>query len=95
MKTRHSILGIICLMSLASCTQMSNSVSKYDRSKVYLKSDQFAAKRITVPGDLDQSKVEDYYPVPTIADQGDPKVPSLVPPSQPPEPTKPTTRITT
>lgn len=81
-----STLILSSVVVIASCASVSNTVKKYDHSTVYLQSDRYAAKRISVPGDLDTGNIDDFYPVPTIADQGDPKVPSLAPPNDEPRP---------
>lgn len=80
MSNKLIIVACIAALGLSGCARVENKIEQYDRSKVYLKTDQFMAKRATVPGDLDSSNIEDYYVVPTIADQGDPKVPDLRPP---------------
>lgn len=79
--TTAMITGTVFLItSFSGCTQMNSTLAKYDRSNGYLKSENYMAKRIEVPGDLDNTNIEDYYVIPTIANQGDPKVPNLQPP---------------
>lgn len=91
MKTIASLTLCTAVLLTTGCAQVEQRMAKYDQSTVYLKTDLYAAKRITVPGELDSSNIADFYPVPTIENQGDPKVPSFAPPAE----SKPSTKSIT
>lgn len=74
----------LLLATLATgCSNLGREVGVYNHSSEYLKTDQYVAKDIVIPSDLSNKNMEEFYHVPTIANQGDPSVPALLPPIAP------------
>lgn len=74
------VFSLFAAVLATGCTPMGQDVGVYNHSHDYLKTDRYVAKDINIPGDLSKKNMEEFYHVPTIANQGDPSVPALLPP---------------
>lgn len=80
---KTAYLALLLSVLATGCSSLGREVGVYNHNTEYLNTDRYVAKDIVVPGDLSNKNMEEFFHVPTIANQGDPSVPALLPPLAP------------
>jgi len=83
MKKTLLILTAMCL-AVSGCSTVKSFRKKHDHSHDYRQTAHYQSTRVSIPKDLTDQNIKDYFAVPDISNPNDPRIPKLTPPSAEP-----------